>query len=283
MLPRIQYASLTYLILSRYKCSVWSHYNCSKAQEKYRYSAIQERVLIRNCPVACHACGDITDEACAFPFKYKGQTHETCVLKDGYRKCKTRGGHWKACTPKGTPCVFPFKYGSVQYTGCSVASIGESHRHAWCATKVDDDGKAVAGHWTTCPNCNVSDLLNTATCGYGSETQEDTDMGDGHNDNGNENDMGEGNNDQNNNDMGNNDGGNDMGDEQGNDMGDDQGNDMGDDNDMGRRARFVLMPPAREVRRRKLTVFLGAEDVVAISLEGLNLEGMLTVMVQHSS
>lgn len=197
-----------------YSCSIWSSYNCTKAVSKYGYTPIQERVLLRNCPESCYACTEATDESCSFPFKFNGVEQSACVMRDGFRQCMTKGGNWKACTPRGTPCVFPFIYSDVQYYGCSVASIGENHRAAWCATKVDDDGYAVPGHWTTCPGCNVSDLLETAECGLGNviERHDNGNMGGSQNNN----DMGEGNNNDNN-DMGNN-------------------NDMGDDN-MGRRGR----------------------------------------------
>jgi hypothetical protein len=81
--------------LHRYRCTVWNQYNCSEAQKKYEYTAIQERVLIQNCPVACYACGDQSDESCSFPFLYGGKQMSTCVMKDGYRQCMTRSNNWK--------------------------------------------------------------------------------------------------------------------------------------------------------------------------------------------
>ena len=74
---------------------MWRQYNCSDAQKKYEYTAIQERVLIQNCPLTCYACGDQTDESCSFPFSYGGKKVSTCVMKDGYRQCLTRSNNWK--------------------------------------------------------------------------------------------------------------------------------------------------------------------------------------------
>jgi len=216
-----------------YSCSVWEAYDCTAAQTTYSYTAIQERILIQNCPVSCGVCGDLTDDMCSFPFKYNNHEHSTCVTKDGYRQCLTRSNNWKVCTPQGTPCVFPFIYNGVSYYGCSVAAIGENARQPWCATKVDGDGVAVSGHWTTCPNCNVSDMLATGTCGLGDIVQDDN----GEDNRNDGNDMGGG--DDNNE-------GNDMGDGENN-----EGNDMGDeDNDMGRRRRRRQAFPRHERHRK---------------------------------
>eukprot|EP00038_Savillea_parva_P023227 m.40081 g.40081 ORF g.40081 m.40081 type:complete len:412 (+) comp5913_c0_seq1:292-1527(+) len=223
-----------------YQCGVWAHYNCSQAQKNYDYSAIQERVLLRNCQRACYSCGDLSDEACSFPFTYGRRTYETCIKKDGYRQCLTKSNQWKVCTPQGTPCVFPFIYGSVKYTGCSVANIGEHHQFAWCATKVDNNGYAVQGHWTTCPHCNVSRLLASDTCGVGTVVQGNG-MGDGDmgGQNNNNNDMGGQNN---NNDMGGNNNNNDMG---GNN------NDMGNDGMNRARVRRLTGPALLRQRHRR--------------------------------
>jgi hypothetical protein len=131
------------------------------------------------------------------------------------------------CTPKGTPCVLPFIYGNVQYTGCTVASIGEATPKAWCATKVNNNGHAIAGHWTTCPYCNVSDMLQMDLCGYG--TAYTAPANNNNNNNNNQNDMGgqNNNNNNNNNNMGGNNNNN-------NDMG---GGNNNNNNGMGRNRR----------------------------------------------
>ena len=52
------------------------------------------------------------------------------------------------------PCVFPFRYNSVTYNTCTLASADEDK--PWCSTLVDDNNNHVSGggHYGDCgPKC----------------------------------------------------------------------------------------------------------------------------------
>ena len=66
--------------------------------------------------------------------------------------CTTIGG-----PGAGQPCQFPFIYAEVTREGCITEADPEGR--AWCSTKVDTEGRHVAGgeHWAHChPGCPVS-------------------------------------------------------------------------------------------------------------------------------
>ena len=55
------------------------------------------------------------------------------------------------CTEEGHPCIFPFKWGGVQYQDCTMA--GDSEK-AWCSTGNDDNGEVISGSWGDCSPCS---------------------------------------------------------------------------------------------------------------------------------
>ncbi|ESP95432.1 alkaline phosphatase D family protein [Pseudoalteromonas luteoviolacea] len=49
-------------------------------------------------------------------------------------------------------CQFPFTYGITTYRGCT----SKDHDQPWCYTKVDDNGKGIAGEWGNCAPSGAS-------------------------------------------------------------------------------------------------------------------------------
>ena len=75
-------------------------------------------------------------------------------IKNDYedQPCTTIGG-----PGAGQPCQFPFIYAEVTRGGCITEADPEGR--AWCSTKVDTEGRHVAGgeHWAHChPGCPMS-------------------------------------------------------------------------------------------------------------------------------
>jgi len=113
-------------------------------------------------------CRTIKGQRCAFPFIYKGVTHNTCTKTDsvnGAFWCATElqpdgrvvNQKWEDCndrcpreclTKKDKPCVFPFTYKGEVYNQCT--QFDSENGAYWCATKVDRTGKVVRNAWEDC-------------------------------------------------------------------------------------------------------------------------------------
>jgi len=130
------------------------------------------------CPESCPKQPDcvttgnrVKGKSCIFPFVYRNEKHNACILDD-YSKpwcstgvdkdlkhligqygecaqqcpmkigCVTTGGKYK-----GKPCVFPFIYRGVTHTGCTK----DGHVKYWCSVKNDKNGAYISGHYGECP------------------------------------------------------------------------------------------------------------------------------------
>ena len=59
-------------------------------------------------------------------------------------------------TPKkGTMCVFPFKWKSQSFSGCTTE--GDPDGKKWCSTKTDTQGAHVKGNWGYCDDSKCRD------------------------------------------------------------------------------------------------------------------------------
>ncbi|XP_077307887.1 epididymal sperm-binding protein 1-like isoform X1 [Lithobates pipiens] len=115
--------------------------------------------------------GNANGQPCVFPFKYKSTWYPDCTdYKSSNLWCSTttdydKDGTWGYCTrnlnsailavggkASGEPCVFPFKYNSKWYMGCT--GDGTDDGRLWCATTADYD---TDGKWGYC-SCK---LINT--------------------------------------------------------------------------------------------------------------------------
>jgi len=115
-------------------------------------------------------CFTEEQEACVFPFTYKGALYSTCTTIDngGLEWCSTKTDHkgvhtkgnWgncgsgcdKGCTTVSGPvpgesCVFPFTWQGKVYRECTT-----SHNKGvfWCSTQTDWQGKYIADQWGNC-------------------------------------------------------------------------------------------------------------------------------------
>ena len=82
---------------------------------------------------------------CQSEFLLSGQS-------EGISSCRTVGG-----PSQGKPCQFPFIFGGEERRGC--ISDTDPEQRLWCSTRVDTEGRHVAGgeHWAHCgPGCPVS-------------------------------------------------------------------------------------------------------------------------------
>ncbi|XP_037674786.1 zinc finger protein 444 isoform X2 [Choloepus didactylus] len=96
---------------------------------------------------------------CVFPFVFKGRKHSMCISRGhGSRHpwCSLTENYdvdrqWAYCSLQASqtspPCVFPFLYRGVLYSGCT--SANELHHRFWCATTGNYDRDH---HWTFCPS-----------------------------------------------------------------------------------------------------------------------------------
>lgn len=140
-----------------YHCSDWKKYNCTKASSEFGYSVIHEGLIVEHCPSACQLCDDKTDLACQYPFADdSGILRQGSIWKNGSIQCKTPLGNWKQRVPAGTQCVFPFIYFGMKYYSCTIDDTDSTY--PWCATKVDDHGEYIPGHWAKCSGQSCSRL-----------------------------------------------------------------------------------------------------------------------------
>jgi len=124
-------------------------------------------------------CRTVDNQACVFPFIYKGKTYEKCTFDDtndnkawcatrvneqtgevytnSYGNCEPSTcdivGKQSSCTtvagPRpNRPCIFPFKYQGKTYTGCTSAIIDQ----LWCSTKTTSNGDHIQGEYGLCSN-----------------------------------------------------------------------------------------------------------------------------------
>merc|ERR1719150_2657482 len=114
--------------------------------------------------------GAVTGAACVFPFKFMGQTFNSCTTTGGFKKpwCSTStdvyGNHvrgtWGDCDnscpgvsniPSAatcpTPCKFPFIFQGKVHYACTFAG---GFSPAWCSTKTDGYGKHITGNFADC-------------------------------------------------------------------------------------------------------------------------------------
>merc|ERR1712025_727019 len=103
---------------------------------------------------------------CVFPFKHGPKTFTSCTTAGGYSEpwCSTKTdssgkhvkGNWGTCdmrkcdtcsTTSGAACMIPFTFGSKKYLACTKDG-GDGK--AWCSTKVDGNGKHIAGNFGDC-------------------------------------------------------------------------------------------------------------------------------------
>jgi len=113
---------------------------------------------------------------CVFPFIYDGIQHSTRTMNDESRPwCSLEtdsqhhhiDGEWGYCSVNADysedgvytkDCVFPFRYGGVLYTECTMTG----HNKPWCSLETDGDDNHVTGEWGNCAH-----LINDAPSNYG--------------------------------------------------------------------------------------------------------------------
>lgn len=119
-------------------------------------------------------CQTLNAEACAFPFKYKGVSYDSCTSADGSANqlwCATQTdaqgvfASWGICAGscsvlapehcitksylhyEAEACVFPFRSQGVTYNACT----SKGYDRLWCATQADNTG--AYSSWADCGSC----------------------------------------------------------------------------------------------------------------------------------
>lgn len=127
-------------------------------------------------PSGCETIsGASPNQPCVFPFTYDGVSYSGCTTAgEGVTApwCSTLTnagqhvqGNWGDCDVSncpsgecitvsgnrpGQPCIFPFRYDGISYSGCTTAG----NVAPWCSTMTDFTGQHVSGNWGDCPQYN---------------------------------------------------------------------------------------------------------------------------------